>query len=224
MTQGGFQIDEPDQVGGVRLNPKMVLNHLVIVWAINYIPHSPTKYSKPDQPSDVIVVDCVDLDQVDPETGQPGLVARNSWWRQARLIQMLKPKIGNRNPVLLKITQGTGANAAYVGESQTGDPMAMARCNQWFQRNPGFVPSTPLAPRNALEEEVAEVATFHQGAATAPPPPATLPESPLEREAREAQERANAGTSVVIQRLTAMAKEGAERMQGLDYRGGPPPY
>lgn len=223
MTQGGFQIDEPDQVGGVRLNPKMVLNHLVIVWAINYIPHSPTKYSKPDQPSDVIVVDCVDLDQVDPETGQPGLVARNSWWRQARLIQMLKPKIGNRNPVLLKITQGTGANAAYVGESQTSDPMAMARCNQWFQRNPNYTPSTPLAPRNPVEEEVAEVATFHQSPAAAPRPPQGLPESPLERAAREAQAQ-NQGTSVVISRLTQMAKEGAERMKDLDYRGGPPPF
>jgi hypothetical protein len=221
VTQGGFQIDEPDQVGGIRLNPQAVKNHLVIVWAINYIPHSPTKYSKPDVPSDVIVVDVVDLDQVDPDSGQPGLVARNSWWRQARLIQMLKPKIGNRNPVLLKITQGTGANAAYVGESQTSDPMAMARCNQWFQRNPDFKPSTPLAPRTPLDQEVADVATFHQSPATAPEPATTLPESPLERAAREAQE---GNTSVVISRLTQMAKEGAERMQNLDYRGGPPPF
>lgn len=222
MTQPGFQIDEPDQ-GGVRLNPKAVLNHLVIVWAINYIPHSPTKFSKPDQPSDVIVVDCVDLDQVD-EMGNAGLIARNSWWRQARLIQMLKPKIGNRNPVLLKITQGTGPNAAYVGESQTADAMAMARCNQWFQRNPGFTPSTPLAPRNAVDQEVADVAGFHQTPAAAPPPAQGLPESPLERAAREAQEAAGDGTSVVISRLQAMAREGADRMRALEYRGGPPPF
>ncbi len=83
---------EPEETGGLRLNPKDIINHLLMVWACDYIPHSPTQFTQPGKPSDVIVVDVVDLDQMG-EDGRPGLLARKCWWRQAQLIQSLKGRI-----------------------------------------------------------------------------------------------------------------------------------
>lgn len=136
---------EPDETGGVRINPADVVGHLLLVWAVDYIPHSPTQYTRPDRPSDVIVVDAVDLDQVDPDTGMSGLLGRKCWWRQAQLIAAMKSKIGNPDCVLVRMERGraTKGMPPFVLTSCTSEPQAVQRANAWFQRNPGFVPSVP---------------------------------------------------------------------------------
>jgi len=139
-----MKFDEPEEAGGNRCYPKNVVNHLLLVWAVDYVADSPTKFSRPDKPSDVIIVDVVDLDQVDEETGQPGLVARQAWWRQARLIQSLRPKLGSADPMLVRMVKGVssmGMNAPFELVSQTGDPQCVSRAQSWFGANPGFKPS-----------------------------------------------------------------------------------
>jgi hypothetical protein len=99
--------DEPEETGnGVRMYPKDILGHLLLVWAVDYIEYSPTQFTKPGQPADVIIVDCVDLSVLDPDTNQPGWVARRTWWRQAQLIRGLRGKIGNKSPQLVVMTRG----------------------------------------------------------------------------------------------------------------------
>jgi hypothetical protein len=135
---------EPEEAGGNRCYPKDVVNHLLLVWAIDYIAHSPTQYSRPDKPSDVIIVDCVDLDAVNEETGQPGNLARKCWWRQSRLIQSLKPRLGNTDPMLVRMSKGLGSkgmNAPFELVSQTGDPACVNRAQAWFTINGDFKPS-----------------------------------------------------------------------------------
>lgn len=135
---------EPEETGGNRCYPKDVVNHLLLVWAIDYIEHSPTQFSRPDKPSDVIIVDVVDLDQVDEDTGQPGRLARKAWWRQARLIQSLKPNLKQEDPMLVRMTKGLGSkgmNAPFELVSQTGDPACVNRATAWFAANSDFTPS-----------------------------------------------------------------------------------
>lgn len=124
--------------GGTSLYPDKLLGHLLLVWAIDYIPHSPTQYSRPDKPSDVIVVDVVDLD-----TGDIGV---QSWWRQSRLIRDLKVKVGKPNPILVVIGKGIGTQggqAPYEMTPMTDNAAAVKKANAWFQNNPGFAPSKP---------------------------------------------------------------------------------
>lgn len=209
----GFEVDEPDPVGGVRLNPAMIKNHLLIVWVTDYIEHSPTKYTVAGKPSDVVVVDCVDLDQVDETSGEVGLIARNCWWRQSRLIQLLKTRVGKPNPILIRITQGSQANSPYEAVSQRSDEAAMTRLHQWFGRNPDFKPS-PKRPRDDHEEFDAtggvQVPNYPQepiirsggaGAMT------QVPETPAE--AAERLARGQEPTSVVLDRLRAMGGQQA---------------
>jgi hypothetical protein len=136
---------EPEETGGIRLNPRDIVNHLLLIWAIDYVAHSPTQFSRPDKPSDVIIVDAVDLDQVD-ENGQAGLVARKCWWRQAQLIQSLKPKVGGKDPMLVRMGRGgatMGRNAPYQLVSMTADAQCVSRATSWLMLNPGFTPSKP---------------------------------------------------------------------------------
>lgn len=141
-----FDFDEvvvPTGNDGPRILPSDVVNHLLLVWAVDYIDHSPTKFSTPDKKSDVIVVDVVDLSQLDPETNQPGLLARRSWWRQAQLIQSLKTSIGAKNPKLALMTRGiaTKGQPPYVLQDMRADPEAVRAANTWRQANPNFLPS-----------------------------------------------------------------------------------
>jgi len=128
--------------GGQSLYPDKLLGHLLLVWAVDYIPHSPTQYSRPDKPSDVIVVDVVDLDTGD--------IGTQSWWRQSRLIRDLKPKLGKKNPILVVIGKGIGTQggqAPYEMTPMNDNPQAVAKANAWFQNNPGFTPSSPMPPQ-----------------------------------------------------------------------------
>ncbi len=139
------QFDEPEEFTGVRLNPGDILGHTLLVWAVDYKEHSPTRFSTPDKKSDVIVVDLVDLDLYD-EYDNPGLLARRQWWRQGRLIQTLRNKIGSPRPMLVMMDKGTGAQgyaAPYVLTSMSGDDKSVARANEWFARHPGHEPSKP---------------------------------------------------------------------------------
>ena len=75
-----LEFSEPgEEFTGVRINPRDCLDHLLLIWVIEYLPHKPTQFSRPDKPSDVIVVDVVDLDEKDPETDEVGLMARQGW-------------------------------------------------------------------------------------------------------------------------------------------------
>ncbi len=131
--------------GADYLNPKDLINHLLIIWSIDYVENSPTKFSKPGQPADAVIVDVVDLDGYDPETNQPGRLARGTWWRQGRLIRELKRCLGNQNPKLAWMTQGisTSGYPPYELRDATTDQGAITRATHWMQAHPGFKPSTP---------------------------------------------------------------------------------
>lgn len=174
-----MQFDEPSKdFDGIRINPRDAVGHLLLVWATEYISDSPTKYTKPGQMSDVIVVDVVDLDGVDPTTGQPGLLAQGVWWRQSRLIQKLKTKIGNPDPLLVWMTHDTstlGANAPFQLQTATADSISVQRAQEWAARNPSFLPRAAVPVPVPVQPA--------QPAAVVEPPQ----ESMLERMARQAQ-------------------------------------
>lgn len=206
--------DEPDEFGGIRLNPKDILNHLLLVWATDYIAHSPTIHTRPDRPSDVIVVDCVDLDQTDPETGQPGLLGRRCWWRQAQLIQSLRGKIGKPDPMLARMGKDVGKPgfaAPFKLFSATADGPSVQRATAWIESHREFVPSSvgppPRAEPQRAEQptvwtpapgqshwdqpESSYMGTRTPGLPPTSPPPTQRPETQLERMARLAQEQRN---------------------------------
>lgn len=134
---------DPDEAMGDRVNPRDIINHLLIVWVVDYIQHSPTKFTQPGKPSDVIVVDVCDLDLADSQ-GFQGLLSRKVWWRQSRLIASLKAKIGTR--MLCRMTQGTGNsgyNAPFELLNMIGDPECRRRGDQWVKAHPNFTPSLP---------------------------------------------------------------------------------
>jgi hypothetical protein len=142
--------DEPDEVSGERINPKDVLGHLLLVWAVDYIEHSPTKYTQPGKQSDVIVVDCVDLDATDDPSQPYGRLVRKCWWRNGRLIGALRGKIGTGKPMLALMAQGvaTMGQPPYELISATKDPESVVRANTWLGANPDFTPSQPGSMRS----------------------------------------------------------------------------
>jgi hypothetical protein len=184
-----LSLDEPDESGGARLYPKDIMNHLLLVWAIEYVEHSPTKFTKYDDegrattPCDAVVVDVVDLDQYD-ENGVAGLVARKTRWRPGRLLGVLKPRVGKPNPILVKMAKGgasQGQTAPFEIPSMTGDPGSVARANAWFAANTAFKPSEKYVddrPKPAQEPQP------DQAVRTLPPPPVRPTETPLEAAAR----------------------------------------
>lgn len=176
---GGLIIDEPEEINtGAKLYPKDILNHVLLVWAVGYIPHSPTQYndgSDPKKPCDVVVVDVVDLDQLN-EDNELGMVARQCWWRQGKLIQRLKPRVGKPNPLIGRMGKGLGANGAFELIDLSADEKALARAQAWWQKTGGITPSEPYQPVQA------PVAVSHQSNPTPPP-------SPLENRVNETLDR-----------------------------------
>lgn len=140
MTEGMFD----DEASSGRLNPADCLNHLLMVWATGYIDHSPTKYSVAGKNSDVIIVDVVDLDQADAE-GYQGLLVRNTWWRNGRLIGLMKDRIGRPKPVLgwMGLGVATMGKPPYEIQFAVSDPSAVARAQAWMEAHPDFRPSSP---------------------------------------------------------------------------------
>jgi hypothetical protein len=193
---------EPEETGGLRLNPKDIINHLLMVWSCDYIAHSPTQFTQPGKPSDVIVVDVVDLDQMGAD-GQPGLLAVRCWWRQAQLIQSLKPRIGKPDPVLARMGRGTasmGKAAPYQLISATADGQAVRLATSWLEAHPEFTPGNPTpAPTRSFEQPTVwtpgpgqshwdEPESSYMKRPNLPP---AQPETALERMARLAQEQRN---------------------------------
>ena len=157
-----YSFNEPSEGSTeyTRINPADTIGHLMLVWAVGYIEHSPTQYTKPGKNSDVIVVDVIDLDQVG-ENGSPGLIGRSVWWRQGRLIGSLKDKVGDPNPVLARMMTGvpTKGKPPFLLKSASSDAMAVQRANMWFQANPGFKPE-PYVPQ--VEETVENTQQYTQ--------------------------------------------------------------
>jgi hypothetical protein len=181
-----LDLDEPDEAGGARLYPKDILNHLLLVWVIEYIEHSPTKFTKygedgkPSSPCDAVIVDVVDLDQYD-ENGVAGLLARKTWWRQGRLIGVLKPRVGKGNPILVRMGKGgasQGMNAPFEITTMSGDPASVARANNWYAANPNFTPSAVYVPEDRAVQEPLPMERM------IPLPPERPTETPLEAQAR----------------------------------------
>lgn len=179
--------NEPDTSG--RLNPRDIIGHLLLVWPTDYVEHSPTKYTKPGQPSDVIVVDVVDLDDVDFD-GSPGRLSQNVWWRPARLIASLKRQVGTSDPYLAWMKQGgasQGMNAPFVLVTATGDPAAVAKAEAWLSAHPDFKPSGSR-PQEKLGSRVQDDPGEIPG-----------PEAPRQE--------------TVLERLARMSQQGASRLQ-----------
>jgi hypothetical protein len=176
------------ETDGRRIYPRDILGHLILVWPVEYLPNKPTINSRPDRPSDVVVVDVVDLDVVDPETNRPGLLAQRVWWRPALLIRDLKNLIGSKNPVVAYMTQGgatPGRNAPFKLVSASGDEACMRRAREWRAQNPGFVPSAPY------ETDIPVPASTPAPTAAPVSPAPVQNESLLARLARSSVEGAN---------------------------------
>ena len=207
-----LSLDEPDEAGGVRLYPKDILNHLLLVWVIEYIEHSPTKFTKygddgkPTSPCDAIIVDVVDLDQYD-ENGVAGLLGRKTWWRQGRLIGVLKPRVGKQNPILVRMGKGgasQGMNAPFEITTMSGDPASVARANNWYAANPNFTPSAVYVAEDRA------VPAAEEPQRSMPLPPARPTETPLEAQARSSlnptgESVLNPAQSEVMARLRRMS-------------------
>jgi hypothetical protein len=148
-----FNFNEPGS--GEYVKPEQLQNHLVIMWVVGYRPHVQTKFTRPDKLSDGIVVDIVDLDQTDAD-GKPGKVYRAQTFLQSRLIQTLRPALGE-DPLLGTIAKGTaspGMNAPWVFLSLTNNPEAVAKAQEWAERNTSFAPT----PRSVAEAQQAKPA------------------------------------------------------------------
>ena len=176
-------------------NPAEIINHLLIVWTIDYVGNSPGRFTKPGEPADLVIVDVVDLDTVDPETGQPGRLSRKNWWRQGRLIRELKGTVGRTIPKLVWMTVGiaTQGRPPYQLVDATAHPEAVARGQAWMNQNAAFKPSEaggrmygnptpqsppppppPYVPPSALEQ----MANRARQTTSSPPPPPYQPQQP----------------------------------------------
>lgn len=197
--------DEPEPTGGVRLYPNKVIGHLLMVWAINYIAHSPTKFTQAGKQSDVIVVDVVDLD-AEGEDGQPGFLCRGQWWRAAQIIGSLRPRIGAPNPILAHMGQGvaTMGNPPYVLNSATSNPQCVQRANAWLAAHPDFTPSVPY---EAAEE----------------PQDSSHWSKPEEQPAWSIPQGGKA-TETMLERMARQSAEGAARMPPPRPGTEQPPY
>lgn len=170
--------DEPEETAGLRINPADAQGHLLLVWAVQYVAHSPTRFTQPGKQSDVIIVDVVDLDQ-NGEDGQPGLLARRTWWRQGKLIQALRPKVGAATPMLVQMSKGTGSQgfaAPFILVSMTQDRQAVARATRWLENHPDFKPSDTMVlgvevQQSSVDPSPASNDTLLGRANQLPPPP-----------------------------------------------------
>jgi hypothetical protein len=208
---------EPEENG--RIFPKDILGHLLMVWSVGYIAHSPTSFTKPGKLSDVIVVDVVDLDQIG-EDGQPGLLVRRAWWRQTKLIMSLKGRLGKPDPVLARMIQGkpTKGLPPFELASATADAEAVRRGTAWLTSHPGFIPSE-LDIQQEIKGELAagqvEVdAMTHHGAA-ADQPAWSQPQPQATTSGTSAQE-------TYLEKLARQSAEGAARLPAARPADVPP--
>lgn len=204
-----YTFDEEEAQGGngVYHNPKDLVDHLLLVWAVGYLENQPTRYSREGKASDVVLVDCVDLDQPDPATGEAGLLGRRCWWRNARLIRDLKPKIGNPAPRLVFMTRVPVdyGQPAYELVLASSDDFCRQRGIQWLKAHPDFQPSSPPG----TEVRTTPVAAASPAPASQPANvrPSTQSAAPVET------------TMSQLERLAAQSRANAAR---LSQQGEPP--
>lgn len=142
----------PENSSGEYARVETLAGHLLIVFPIGYIDHSPTRFTQAGKPSDVIVCDVIDLDAPD-DTGAPGKVYRTAWWRSSKLIVGLRPLIGKK--ILGRIAKGlaqNGMNPPWIINDVKDEPGALDRARAWAQAHSDFIVSTftppPAIPRN----------------------------------------------------------------------------
>lgn len=137
---------EPDEVSGSgqNLKPAEVLGHLLLIWVTEYVAYSPTKHTKEGQRADLVVVDAVDLDQKNPDTGEEGLVSRKNWWRPGPLVDAFRGRVGIKDPMLGRLSRDLGKQGIppYAFTSATGSREDVARATAWIQAHPNFGIST----------------------------------------------------------------------------------
>jgi hypothetical protein len=196
------QFDEEenqDASYGPRLYEKMLVGHLLLVWAVKYIePGKAGSQFKAD--ADAISVDVVDLTDIDPETGEPP-VSMGVWWRGGGIIATLKNRVGREHPMLAYMaTEPSGkGNPKYILVQAHTDTWARVQGTTWMEKHPDFrKPKTDGADFIPTAAKSAPQAAHPMGQVQPKPAPAAAPaplstESVMERlqrSAREAQERA----------------------------------
>lgn len=127
------------------VNPKDMVNHLLLVWPVRYEADTFTKYPRQDgKPSDAVFCDIVDLSLPD-ENGDRGKVMRACKWTQGRLIRDTKKLVGAPDPLLVSMSKD---GEAFIIVFQHRNQAAVQMANEWESRNPGFVPGANApAPR-----------------------------------------------------------------------------
>lgn len=136
--------------GGEFARVDALAGRLLVIFPIGYIEHSPTKFSQPGKPSDVVVCDVIDLDAQDEMSGSPGKIYRTMWIRPSKLIVGLRPLIGSK--VLGRINKGmaqNGMNPPWEVTDCAHEPGALDRVRAWAASNPHFKVS-PFQPPRAL--------------------------------------------------------------------------
>ena len=163
-------------------NPSDLINHLLIIWTIDYVLNSPGKFTKPGEQADLVIVDVVDLDAIDPDTQLPGRLSRKNWWRQGRLIRELKGTVGRTIPKLAWMTTGiaTQGRPPYELVDATAHPEAVARGQAWMTQNSAFKPSEATGPA---------IPAYLPPQSPPPPPPPYVPPSALEQMANRARQQ-----------------------------------
>lgn len=160
---------EPSAIGGDRLNPRDIVGQLIIVRPMEYKTGIITQFTLPGTTSDAIACDVVNMDEKD-DYAQAGKVYRNVLWFQSKLIQNLRPCIGQL--LLGRIGRGAGTpgrTAPYIFESASQDQVAVGRAQSWLATHPEFA----AAPVPTPQPPVAPVA---QGTPAPGPSPHTVPD------------------------------------------------
>src|SRR5688572_9908784 len=138
-----MDFSEPGETAREYINPEQIAGQLIIVWPIQHVnPAPPTKFSRPDKVDDAISVDVVTL-EIPDENGNPK-VFRSQLWRQSRLIQSFRQRIG-QGPLLGTISKGTATmgQPPWIFISLTHEAAAVELANQWAEKYGEFVPSEP---------------------------------------------------------------------------------
>lgn len=162
--------------GGDRLNPRDIVGQLLIVRPMEYKTGIVTQYTPPGETSDAIACDVVNMDEKD-DYGAAGHVYRNVLWFQSKLIQGLRPCVGQL--LLGRIGRGAGTpgrTAPFIFESASQDQVAVGRAQTWLATHPEFAAS----PVPTAQSPVAPIAPV-----TAPPGPGPSPHTVPDPQAQQ---------------------------------------
>lgn len=152
---------------GETLKPSEINGHLLIVKAVDYRTGINTTFGE----KDAVSVNVVDLDENDPDTGQPGRLHKGALWFSGMLVGSLKNQIGA--VVLARMGQGTAKpnqDPPWILVAANEDAAAVQRGTTWMNANPGALDGfAPPATTNPAPTPAP---------APAPAPPAVTPITP----------------------------------------------